>query len=514
MIYFKVCCRRCIMEQKIQKQFDHANGSVEEKMLAPNKDWFKVDTQGLAVQMQELGTARLVAEIISNSFDEDSVTTIIVDIQKHGNIIHAKINDDGNGFLDKKEIYTLFADSRKRTDPTKRGRFNFGEKQFLSLCEDAYIKTGQWNVIFKGTKKVEKRLSKKFNGTEVFGRIRESIQTKDEILAFLDRIAVPSDKTLIVNDVKKETTPIVKTFTAKLKTPVAVSAYKPLRDQLRETEVHLYTPQDSIAFLYEKGIPITQLDDNIRWDIDVQQKVPQVTERNVVKASYLKSIYTAIAENCQDLITEDDASETWVSDALENTSEETSKALLTKRFGTDKIAVASTTDYRANERAEEAGYHLLRSGELNSDITGNLKSTGSLLYAGQAFSTTAWEFAESVDATDEMQFFAKVCKAVARDTIGKDVTVSFVTTKETEEAATYGHNAITWNVRNMGGKKAFTQPYSGSVLGILVHELAHDKVGQNNGFAHLSHEYLDEMERIAGICFYRGIDYYVKQCSV
>ena len=241
--------------------------------------------------------------------------------------------------------------------------------------------------------------------------------------------------------------------------------------------------------------------------------MPQVTERNVVKASYLKSIYTAIAENCQDLITEDDASETWVSDALENTSEETSKTLLTKRFGTDKIAVASTTDYRANERAEEAGYHLLRSGELNSDITGNLKSTGSLLYAGQAFSTTAWEFAESVEATTDMQFFAKVCKAVARDTIGKDVTVSFVTTKETEEAATYGHNAITWNVRNMGGKKAFTQPYSGSVLGILVHELAHDKVGQNNGFAHLSHEYLDEMERIAGICFYRGIEYYVKQCS-
>jgi len=477
------------------------------------KDWFKVDTHGLAVQMQELGTARLSAELISNSFDEDSVHNITVDIQKHGNIIHIKVNDDGNGFLDKKEIYTLFADSRRRTDPTKRGRFNFGTKQFLSICEDAYIKTGNIQVIFKGAKKVEKRLSKKFIGVEVFGRIRESIQSKDDILSFLDRIAVPTDKTLTINGVTKEPTPIVKTFTAKLKTPIASGKYQRLRELQRETDCYLYTPQGNVSFLYEKGIPITQLDDNIRWDIDVQQKVPQVTERNVVKASYLKSVYTAIAENCQDLITEDDAGETWVSDALENTSAETSKTLLTKRYGTDKIAIASTTDYRANERAEEAGYHLLRSGELNSDITGNLKEDGNLKYAGQEFATTAWEFAESVEATDEMQFFAKVCKTVALDTINKHIEVSFVTTKETEELATYGVNGLTWNVRNMGGKKAFTQPYYTSVLGILVHELAHDKVGQNNGFAHLSHEYLNEMERIAGVCFSRGIEYYVKQCS-
>ena len=132
---------------------------------------------------------------------------------------------------------------------------------------------------------------------------------------------------MTINGVTKEPTPIVKTFTAKLKTPVASGKYQRLRELQRETDCYLYTPQGNVSFLYEKGIPITQLDDNIRWDIDVQQKVPQVTERNVVKASYLKSVYTAIAENCQDLITESDAGETWVSDALENTSAETSKEL-------------------------------------------------------------------------------------------------------------------------------------------------------------------------------------------
>ncbi len=475
------------------------------------RDWFKVDIHGLAVQMQELGTARLSAELLSNSFDEDSAHNVTVDIQKHGNIIHIKVNDDGNGFLDKKEIYTLFADSRRRTDPTKRGRFNFGTKQFLSICEDAYIKTGNIQVIFKGAKKVEKRLSKKFIGVEVFGRIRESIQSKDDILSFLDRIAVPTDKTLTINGVKKEPTPIVKSFKAKLKTPVANGKYQRLRELQRETDCYLYTPQGNVSFLYEKGIPITQLDDNIRWDIDVQQKVPQVTERNVVKASYLKSVYTAIAENCQDLITVSDAGETWISDALENTSAETSKELLTKRFGTDKIAIASSTDYHANERAEANGWHLIRSGELNSDITSNLKEDGNLVYAGKEFATTAWEFAIPVKETTEMQFFAKVCKAVAKDTIHKDIDVLFVTTKETQELASYGQNTMNWNVRNMGGKNVFTQPYNASILGILVHELSHDKYGCNNGFAHHSYEYQSELERIAGICFLKGIDYYVKK---
>ena len=478
------------------------------------KDWFKVDTHGLAVQMEELGTARLSAELVSNSFDEDTVKNIIVDIQKHGKIIHVKVIDDGAGFVDKREIDTIFADSRRRTDPTKRGRFNFGTKQFISICEDAYVKTGYTQVIFKGAKKIEKRLNTKFVGVEIFGRIRSSIQSKEDILEFFDRIAVPEDKTLTINGVTKEPTPIVKSFKAKLKTPIASGKYQKLKELQRETECYLYTPQGNVSFLYEKGIPITKLDDNIRWDIDIQQKVPQVTSRNVVKASYLKSVYTAIAENCQDIITENDAGETWVSDALENTSAETSKELLTKRFGTDKIAVASSTDYRANERAESQGWHLVRSGELNSDITGNLKQGGNLVYAGKEFATSAWEFAELVEETKEMKFFAKFCKAVARDTIHKEIAVLFVTTKETDELADYGHNTMRWNVRNMGGKDVFTEPYNASVLGILIHELSHDQYGCNNGFAHHSHEYQNELERIAGICFQKGIDHWLKKVKV
>ena len=48
-----------MMADKQQAQLEHTDESFEEKISVANKDWFKVDTHGLAVQMQELGTARL-----------------------------------------------------------------------------------------------------------------------------------------------------------------------------------------------------------------------------------------------------------------------------------------------------------------------------------------------------------------------------------------------------------------------------------------------------------------------
>ena len=62
------------------------------------------------------------------------------------------------------------------------------------------------------------------------------------------------------------------------------------------------------------------------------------------------------------------------------------------------------------------------------------------------------------------------------------------------------------------GKKAFeVYPPSANILGILIHELAHDKYGQHDGTAHLSHDYLHEMQRIAGICFSKGLEHFIKE---
>jgi hypothetical protein len=104
---------------------------------AHGKKWFEVDPKGFRIQCLEIGVPRLVAELISNVFDLMEAKNCWVNIEQHGEIIHVTVKDDGNGFKDKNEIFIIFGDSDKRDNPELRGRFNYAEKQFVVLCEEA-----------------------------------------------------------------------------------------------------------------------------------------------------------------------------------------------------------------------------------------------------------------------------------------------------------------------------------------------------------------------------------------
>ena len=45
-------------------------------MTCKTTNTFEVDAKGFKVQMEEIGSARLIAELVSNSFDEDSVENV------------------------------------------------------------------------------------------------------------------------------------------------------------------------------------------------------------------------------------------------------------------------------------------------------------------------------------------------------------------------------------------------------------------------------------------------------
>tara|TARA_R110002012_G_scaffold64769_1_gene170235 strand:+ start:22649 stop:24115 length:1467 start_codon:yes stop_codon:yes gene_type:complete len=480
---------------------------------ANNKNWFNVSTQGLKVQCEEIGLKRLTAELIANSFDENSVSKIEVTIKKFGEIFHIRVDDDGEGFKKISDAFTLFDDSGKRIDPTKRGRFNLGEKQWISLCKFAQIDSGKIRITFDDKGRHSEKIAWN-NNCKIFGEIRNKELTSADLVNYLNGIIVPKNKILTINGDIAIPKTISNEFKTELPTPVASGKFQKLRNLKRETALMLYEiEQDEQAWLYEQGIPVCKLEDNFEWHVNVHQKIPQVSERNVVKASYLKLIYTAIAEKCTDLIDEDNAGSKWISDALENTNEETTKVILNQKFGTDKIMIAGT-DYRANEKAMEAGYKLVKGSELNMDIKSNLKESNLIDYTSKVFSSNNFVGAEVVEPTENMKFFAKVCNEIAEDTIDKSIKVGFITT-EVKEVANYGGDTLTWNMRFCGGKKAFDDFENNAyLLGVVIHELAHDKIGNNEGFAHLSHEYLHEQERIAGICFKHGIDYYINRARI
>lgn len=480
---------------------------------------FEIDTEGFKIQMSEMKLWRLVQEIISNSFDEKPVTHISCDIhenKKHQVVV--EIIDNGNGFRDEKDIYTLFKDSYKRINKNQRGRYNLGEKQFFARAVSGSVKTRKTLIEFQDD---TRRISEipRYRGALVKALFDlEENESLGETIASVGKVAVPKGKELFINKKNIEPKKLVKKFSARLPTVIALGAKQKMVRRVEDTEIYLYEKEDfEKPIIYELGCTVQELKQDIRWHIDIQQKIPQTTERSVISDSYLQNLYAVITENTIDLIDQESCGANWINEALKKTDKETSSEILKKRYGTENVMVESS-DSAENERAMTSGVYLIPQGTLDSAVVTNLKEQGSLKYASKEFSATGWEHAELVAENEQMKFFAKVCQEVAIDVIKQNITVTFVTTKNTDEIADYQkesnimdlrpEHSLHWNVRACGGMKFFNS-FSAKAVGILCHELAHDKYGQNKGYGHFSHEYLDEFGRVAGEIGKKGIQYWI-----
>ena len=102
---------------------------------------FEVDTEGMRQLNQNRRPHELIKELIQNVFDEDEATSCAVEIKSTMEGVTITVTDDGAGFRDIKDAYTIMGETEKRRDPTKRGRFNLGEKEVVSVAIEATIKT-------------------------------------------------------------------------------------------------------------------------------------------------------------------------------------------------------------------------------------------------------------------------------------------------------------------------------------------------------------------------------------
>lgn len=480
---------------------------------------FEIDTEGFKIQMSEMKLWRLIQEIISNSFDEKQVTKIQCSIYENkDHKVVVDITDNGNGFRDEKDIYTLFKDSYKRVNKNQRGRYNLGEKQFFARAISGWVKTRETLIEFKeDTRSITEIQS--FKGAQVFAVFDlEEDESLDKTITWVEKVAVPKTKQLTINGTVVKPKTLVKKFTARLPTVIAKGANQKMVRRVEDTEIYLYEKEDfEKPIIYELGCTVQELKQDIRWHVDIQQKIPQTTERSVISDAFLQKLYAVITENTIDLIDNENCGANWINEALKKTSTETSREILKKRYGTENVMIESS-DSSENERAQMAGAYLIPQGTLDSAVVTNLKEQGTLKYASKEHSASGWEGAVKVERTEQMEFFAKVCIAVAKDVIKQDIVVDFVTTEQTDEIASYTNegeimslrpaHSLYWNVRVCGGKKFFNE-FSPQAVGTLCHELAHEKYGQNNGYGHFSHEFIKEFGRVAGEIGKKGIQHWI-----
>ena len=96
-------------------------------------EWFSVDKEGLKALQKGKTKTFIINELVQNAWDED-INECKVDINWHDGKVTLRVEDDSpEGVRDISHSYTLFADTYKRRDPTKRGRFNIGEKVYIKI---------------------------------------------------------------------------------------------------------------------------------------------------------------------------------------------------------------------------------------------------------------------------------------------------------------------------------------------------------------------------------------------
>src|SRR4029078_3755187 len=103
-------------------------------------DWFTVDKEGLAKLLERKGKEFVLYELIQNAWDTDAKEIMVTvkaseDLKGYSEI--EVIDDHPDGWKDLTHAWTLYAESEKKGNAEKRGRFNLGEKLGLALCKQA-----------------------------------------------------------------------------------------------------------------------------------------------------------------------------------------------------------------------------------------------------------------------------------------------------------------------------------------------------------------------------------------
>lgn len=463
--------------------------------------WFDVDKQGLSMLLEEKGKSFAVAELLQNAWDADDSTKVEIEIRPFPNspFVELVVADDSpNGFSDLTHAFTLFAPSTKKNDPTKRGRFNLGEKLVLALCRKAIIvsTTGGYEFNDEGRKHLRR---KREAGSEFRGELRMTRGEMEECIKVIRMMQVPEGISTTVKCGDDEPFDMVRreplhSFEETLQTLQGDT----LRTTYRKTQVDVLEPAiPGEGWIYEMGIPVCKT--GIRWDVDIHQRVPMNLERDQADWYFLYKIKPAVLNVMAEHLTEEDATEDWVTNALASTdcSDDAAKTVITARYG-DKVVSYDPTDPEAGRTAVAKGYTLLHGGQLSKDAWATVRRSGAVASAGRMFPTghvkTSMHGKPPLSG-DKLPAGAEnviaYAKAFAYDATDKQIVVT-VHADLPNALACYGNRELMLSIRGLG-KAWFAQFPTNreAVDDLLIHELGHEY--ESN---HLSSDYHEALTKI------------------
>lgn len=458
-------------------------------------DWFRVDKNGLEALLARRGKEFVLFELIQNAWDED-VTRVSVTLEPVPGkpLAVLSVEDDSpDGFQDLAHAYTLFAESKKKAEPGKRGRFNFGEKLVLACCESAVIETTTGTIKFHADGSRVKLRSHRARGSQVQCLLRMTREEMSGVIAAASRLIPPGGVTT-VNGVEIPRRDPVTFFEATLSTEVA-DAEGMLRAAKRRCEVYIHEPlPGEVGSVYEMGIPVVETGD--RFHYNVMQKVPLTLDRDNVPPAYLQALRVHALNATVDLVEKDEATEPWVRAAAGDSRCEAPavERVMDLRFGEKRVAY-DVSDPEANKIATAAGYAIVHGGSLSAGEWEQARSARAIFPAGQVTPSRPDTFAPSAPLpprTDGMDRVERLCVELGERLMGVAVRVAFGSSPTASTLASYGDRTITFNVGRLG-VPFFEYPANREeIVDLIIHEFGHEYSGD-----HLSRDYYHALTRLA-----------------
>ena len=446
------------------------NGCYEER--------FAVSMAGMRELHADRPPWMLVKELVQNVWDEAPVATrceVSVTPAAGGDGVTIVVKDDGPGFVDIRDAWTLMGGTAKRSDPAKRGRFNLGEKEVIAVARSARILTAGRCIEFppEGGRRVG--AGPQETGTTVTLDMPWNAEQARELKSQLRRFRPPADCRLIVNGWETPPAGVDQTVNASLPTVLQDGPGQPMRPTRRRADIHLaWTAPGRPAWLYELGIPVQSVMGPL--DIDVQQKVPLPPNRDTVSESYLRTLYALILNAVYDRLERDEFGSDWVKRAIADpgVAPAAVRAVLNGRYG-DKVALTSNSA-DANMKAAEAGYETVNPRSLSPAERekfrehGGLRTTRQIFPAPELTLEPVWELPEKEHA--DFLGWARRLAAYA----GLDAKMVVIESPEGQLAdctASRQNPTVRFN-KTLLPKDFFDPPFgSRQQLELLYHELGH-----------------------------------------
>src|SRR5258708_4630629 len=182
--------------------------------------WLEIDMVGLRKTLERKGKGWAIFELVQNAWDEDSTKVeVTLTRPKNGKSVLTCVDNSPTGYKDLSTAHTMFAESYKKADATKRGRFNVGEKYVLALCESATIASTTGQVIFKPNGQRKTSPTKTTVGSIFQGTLDLTDNEWDAVNKQVSLLFPPIQT--FYNGVEIPTRKPIHTFTATLPTEIA-----------------------------------------------------------------------------------------------------------------------------------------------------------------------------------------------------------------------------------------------------------------------------------------------------